>query len=103
MSTFEHDQVGEVIQNVANRAAHVPGVQGALTKGINAWIESSGQHQKGDYRQASRRLGVAISHIGTAAALGRADGIDPNYGYSITPENILDGHHRSYRYGYVDN
>lgn len=103
MSSFEHDQVGEVINNIAHRAAGVPGVDVALTKGINAWIDSSNHHNKSDYRQASRRLGVAISHINTAAELGRAEIGDKNYGYSMPPETILDNHHRSYRYGYVDN
>lgn len=103
MSTPEHGGVFDVIKQIANYADGTPGVNDALTKGANGVIESSNLHRKGDYKGASRRLGAAITHIKTAAALGRQDLGDKNYGLAYSPEGILDMHHQSYRYGYVDN
>lgn len=99
--TPEHNDILGLIDRVGYYNGGSDTVHPTLDRAVKAVFRSVDHHNNNRFREAHNQLQIAAEHLGTAAALGVAEGRDAHYGQSMTPRDISEGIVNSYKYAYL--
>ena len=97
----EHEHIADLINRVGYYNGGNSAVESALNKSAKALYRSVDHHNSNNFREAHNQLQIATEHLGTAAALGVAEGRDARYGQSMTPKELAEGSVNTYKYAYL--